>query len=50
MVGVEAVVGKKKFVVKFEDMLKKEISTPSLSYVCKTEEIYKDVDETISEL
>ena len=51
MVGcVRAVVGKKKFIIQFEDGQKEEMNYVSLSYVCPTEEVCLDIDEPISGL
>ena len=51
MVGcVQAVVGKKNFVVKFEYGQKKYMSSSSMSYVCEKEEVSEEVDENMSDL
>ena len=51
MVGcVQAVVGKKKFVVKFEYGQKKYMSSSSMSYVCEKEEVSEEVDKTIYDI
>ena len=43
---VQAVVGKKKFLVQFEDVQKKEISANSLVFLISKEEV--DMDEPLS--
>ena len=47
---VKYVVGKKNLVVMFEDFQKKEMCDSSLLYVRETEEVGKEVNETISDL
>ena len=47
---VQALVGKKKFLFKFEDGKKKEMSYFSLTYVCLKEEVCLETDEPISDL
>ena len=47
---IHAMVGKKKFVVQFEDGQKREMSASSLSYVCEKEEVGEEVDKTIYDL
>ena len=43
-------VGKKKFLVQFEDGQKREMSSCSLVYVCLKQEVCLEVDEPISDL
>ena len=45
---VQSVVGKKKFLIQFEDGQKKEISSSSLVFVSSKEEV--EMDEPISHL
>ena len=47
---VEAMVGNKKFLVRFKDGQMREMSSSSLSYVCSEEEVCQEVNETISDL
>ena len=45
---VQAVVGKKNFLVQFEDVKKKEMSSCSLLYLCSKDEVCLEMDEPIS--
>ena len=47
---VQAVVGKKNYVLQFEHRQKREMSASLLSYVCEKEEVGEEVDETIYDL
>ena len=47
---VQAVVGKKKFLVQFKDGQRREMSSCLLLYVCSEEDIGQEVNETISDL
>ena len=47
---VQDVVGKKKFLVQFEDGQKREMSSISLSCLCSKEEVCLEMEETISDL
>ena len=47
---IQAVLVNKKFVVKFEDGQKREMSDSSLSYVCDKEQVGKEVDGTLYDL
>ena len=47
---VQAVSGKKKFLVQFEDGKNKEMSSCSIIYVCSKYEVCLDMDEPISNL
>ena len=48
--GVQDMVGKKKFLVQFEDGQKRKIIYISLSYLCLKHEVGQDMDEPISDL
>ena len=43
---VQAVVGENRFLVKFEDVQKRDMSACLLLYLCKKEEFFQVVDET----
>ena len=47
---VQDVVGKKNFLVQFEDGQNKYMSDSSLFYICEKEEVFQEADETISDL
>ena len=47
---VEAMVGNKKFLVRFKDGQRREMSSCSLVYVCLKQEVCLEVDEPISDL
>ena len=51
MVGcVQDVVGRKKFLVQFEDDQKRDISASLLSYICEKKQVVQEVHETIYDL
>ena len=50
VVYFQDVVGKKKFLVKFEDRHNKEMIASSLSYLCDKEDVGQEADETTSYL
>ena len=47
---LQAMVGNKKFVVRFEYGQKRDMSASSLLYLCDKEEVGQEVDDTISDL
>ena len=47
---VQALVGKKKFIVQSKDRQRREMRDSSLSNLCEKEEVGQEVDETISDL
>ena len=46
---VQSVMGKKKFLVQFEDGKKREMSSCLLVYVCSKHEVHLEMDEPISD-
>ena len=47
---VQAMVGKKTFLLQFKDVYNKEMSSFSLQYLCSKEKVCLEMDEPISNL